>query len=357
MTPLEQYHLDLAQRGFIKDPAQERAITALNAIFNEVTANQSWLAKILLTLKLRRPPKGLYLWGHVGAGKTYLMDTFYRCLPEPIKMREHFHEFMGEVHHRLKQLQGQHNPLAIVAAEFAKGAKIICFDEFFVNDIGDAMILGNLLKQLFAQGVTLVTTSNAKPDNLYKDDAGNEGLQRARFLPTIALLKAHCQIIEVNNAVDYRLQDRLAASSAARYFTPLNAVAAQHMQERFHAYALGETVTHHDLIINDRKLAIVGKTDTVLWLDFAELCVKPRHAEDYLLLAQMFQTIMISGIPVIYADQEKPAKRFIHAIDVFYDQGKELIISAAAPIDELYQGQLYRQSFKRTASRLHEMMG
>lgn len=357
MTPLEQYHLDSTQRGFMKDPAQEHAITALNAIFTEVIANQSWFAKILVVLKLRRPPKGLYLWGHVGAGKTYLMDTFYHCLPEQLRMREHFHEFIREVHHRLKQLQGHRNPLAMVATEIAKNTKIICFDEFFVNDIGDAMILGNLLKQLFIHGVTLVMTSNAQPDNLYKDDAGNDGLQRQRFLPTIALLKKHCQVMEVNNAIDYRLYDRIPTKSREFYFTPLNSTSAERMQERFKVYAQGKSVSHNDLVINDRKLAILGKTDAVVWLDFAELCTKPRSAEDYLQLSQIFQTIMISNVPIMRSEQEKPAKRFIHAIDVFYDQRKELVISAAAPIDELYQGQLYTQSFKRTISRLHHLMG
>jgi len=356
MTPLEKYQQNIMLHGFITDPIQERAIMALNKIFNAVIANQAWYTKLLLKFKLRSAPKGLYLWGRVGSGKTYLMDIFYHCIPGHLKKRQHFHEFMRDVHHRLKQLQGQRNPLNYIAREFAQNAHVICFDEFFVDDIGDAMILGNLLKALFACGVTLVMTSNTKPDNLYKDDAGNDGLQRQRFLPTIELLKQYCEVMDVNSETDYRLYDR-KLNDKPRYFTLLNAVNTQPMQEYFNTCTQGQTVSNDSLIVDDRQLSVIGKTDTVLWVDFEELCVKPRNAEDYLQMAKRFQTIFISNIPILSDEKEKAAKRFIYAIDVFYDQGKTLIISADAPIDELYQGQFYLQSFKRTVSRLHEMVG
>lgn len=348
LSPLMQYQADLKQPGFVSDPAQATAMTALNAVYLTVLARQSLWQRLLNTLLRRKPmTRGVYLWGPVGSGKTYLMDTFYHCLPSGVAKRIHFHEFMRQVHAQLKLLQGERDPLKRVAYDFAEQAHVICFDEFFVDDIGDAMILGGLLRHLFNKGVILVATSNIALEELYKD-----GLQRERFLPTIALLQQYCQAVRVCNRSDYRLREAAVIGS---YFTPLNAQAEQAMQQCFTSVAIEATSTDHVLQINHREFSIKQSAPGVLWVTFAELCQKPRNAADYLALAHLFHTVLISDVPVMANQDNNIAKRFIFAVDVFYDQQIRLVISAAASIDNLYTGQLLADKFQRTASRLHEM--
>lgn len=346
-TPLQQYQRDLNSPGFVDDPIQQKAIKTLNKIYLEVMSQQSWFARVSRFLKTTQSTKGLYMWGQVGSGKTYLMDTFYNCLPVQLKQRAHFHEFMKTVHTRLKELQGRREPLYRIARDFAKDAKVICFDEFFIDDIGDAMILGKLLKHLFALDVILVTTSNIEPDDLYKD-----GLHRTRFIPTINLLKKHCQVLEVSNQVDYRLQD---VATTGNYFTPLDETSEQSMQNSFDYYAHNKSLHGNTIVLGSHSTTAIRCAKGVLWIDFENLCGRPLHVKEYIELAKQFHTIMISNVPVLSSKDNNSAKRFIHAIDIFYEQLVRVIISAAADIDGLYQGKLNAEKFKRTASRLHEM--
>ncbi len=347
ITPLEQYQLDLKSPGFVSDPAQKNAMTALTRVYTAVLSNQGWIANLRDRVGAPKTIKGLYMWGRVGSGKTYLMDTFFNSLPSERRQRIHFHKFMRHVQQRMAELKGKQEPLYLIARDFAKQVKVICFDEFFVDDIGDAMILGHLLKHLFELGITLVITSNIPVDDLYKD-----GLQRQRFMPTIALLRQYCQLLEVNNKVDYRLKN---IATDGHYFTPLNEAATQNLQNRFDNYSHNKEICPNKLEINDREISAIQCAEGILWLSFDELCKKPRNTQDYLILAKQYPTVLISDVPILNAHNNNSAKRFIHAIDIFYDEKVHLILSADTDIDQLYQGTLCLEKFKRTTSRLHEM--
>jgi cell division protein ZapE len=254
---------------------------------------------------------------------------------------------MGEVHESLRELGDRQNPLVDVAAGIAARCRVLCLDEFLINDIGDAMILANLVEALFARGVTLVTTSNTAPANLYKD-----GLQRARFLPAIAAIEAHCHVVEMISAHDWRLR---ALTHAPVYHTPPGAEAERELSRIFSSQAQGVVIDGGELTINDRSIPVRKRADNILWFDFAALCDGPRAVADYIALAKAGPAVIISNVPQFTIYSEDPAKRFVQLVDEFYDRHVKLILSAAAPITELYDGERLRAEFGRTESRLIEM--
>jgi cell division protein ZapE len=297
--------------------------------------------------KTRAPVRGLYLWGSVGRGKTFVMDLFYNALPFAEKRRQHFHRFMADVHERLKKHRDVENPLELVADEIAADTRVLCFDEFAVSDIADAMLLGGLLAGLFARGVTLAATSNIVPDQLYSG-----GLQRQRFLPTIVLLKEHVTVVHVDGSVDYRLR---ALERADVYQTPVGATAEQRLAEFFDSIAPDEGDQGGALELLGRRIDYRRAADGVIWFDFEAICDGPRSKDDYIELSRLYQTVLVSNVPRFDATLENQARRFIALVDEFYERRVKLILSAAAPARELYRGERLRRDFLRTQSRLEEM--
>lgn len=355
--PYARYRQDLTRPDFHHDPAQERAVRRLQQVYDELLARpqetapkkSGFLSRLLGAgpEEKPKPVRGLYLWGGVGRGKTYLVDTFYHALPIDRKLRLHFHRFMRKVHDELKQFRDRQDPLKGVAGRFAKQARVICLDEFFVSDITDAMILYGLLQALFDNGVTLVTTSNIRPDDLYKD-----GLQRARFLPAIALIKEHMEILNVDGGVDYRLR---FLEKAEIYHSPLDEKADRVLADAFEHVAPEPGRTHVVLTIEGRPITARRLAGGVAWFDFKELCQGPRSQADYIELARLFHTVLISSVPVMDRQMEDEARRFLNLVDEFYDRNVKLIVAAAAPCEELYQGRKLEFEYRRTVSRLHEM--
>jgi len=350
-TPLERYERDLQKPGFQADAAQRRAVEHLQQLFVELQARPPGGWRQLFTLRLAPAPsvRGLYLWGGVGRGKTYLMDLFFEALPFPQKMRTHFHRFMRRVHAELTLLKGEKNPLESVAAVLASEARVICFDEFFVADITDAMILANLLKALFARGVVLVTTSNVEPGDLYKD-----GLQRVRFLPAIDLLREHMTILNVDGGTDYRLR---ALVKAELYYHPLGSSSELALEECFQrlvpdSRAIG---CDQDLLVEGRMIRALREAEDVVWFDFKALCDGPRSQHDYIVLAKEYHAVLISNVPEFGQRNDDQARRFIYLVDEFYDRRVKLVLSAARPLETLYGDGRLRFEFQRTQSRLLEM--
>ena len=299
--------------------------------------------------KDQMPVKGLYFWGGVGRGKTYLVDTFFEALPFKEKVRTHFHRFMKRVHEEMKTLPGEKNPLTIIAKRFSDEARVICFDEFFVSDITDAMILGTLMEELFKNGVTLVATSNIVPDGLYKD-----GLQRARFLPAIALIKQNTDIVNVDSGVDYRLRH---LEQAELFHFPLDAAANESLRKSFQALTPDCTlaVENDVLMIENREIRALRTCEDVAWFDFRELCDGPRSQNDYIELGKIFHAVLLSDVEQMTVTTDDIARRFINMVDEFYDRNVKLIISAEVELKDLYTGGRLNFEFQRTLSRLLEM--
>lgn len=353
-SPLTKYQQKLETGEFHQDAAQAQVAALLDDLYLRVTAasKPSGLASLLAKVASLRgaraePETGLYIWGGVGRGKTMLMDLFYDCLPAERRLRMHFHRFMRRVHDGLQDWTGTADPLRKVAASIADQADVLCFDEFFVSDIGDAMILAEVLDELFRRGVTLVATSNVEPKNLYEN-----GLQRSRFLPAIDLLYAHTHVEHVDEGVDFRLR---ALQQAEIYHCPLDAAAEAGLKRSFAALAPDTPQAGVTLQIEGRPIATRLVADDVVWFDFAELCDGPRSQNDYIELALVYHAVLLSDVPVLTLRSENAARRLISLVDEFYDHGVKLIISAAAPINELYQGERLRFEFQRTESRLIEM--
>ncbi|MEZ5573649.1 MAG: cell division protein ZapE [Halioglobus sp.] len=352
-TPWQRYQADLQREDFSHDAAQEQAVLLLQNLYERLVAGVSMQDGTLIAWlrKLRRvqiePQIGLYFWGGVGRGKTYLVDTFFECLPFNRKMRVHFHRFMQRVHTELASLEGEKNPLDRVADRLASEARVLCFDEFFVTDIADAMILGGLMKALFARGVTLVATSNIEPSKLYEN-----GLQRQRFLPAIALLEQYTQVVNVDGGVDYRLR---TLQQAELYHFPLDEGADSSLEESFSRLAPEPAKHWERLEINHRYLTCRRVANDVAWFDFAELCDGPRSQNDYIELARIFHAVLISGVPEFVPDKGDQARRFINLVDEFYDRNVKLVLAAAKPLLELYAGGRLEFEFQRTISRLQEM--
>lgn len=348
LTPRRCYTRDLQRRGFAPDPAQEKLVAALDELYAHLTtARRTPWRRVWQRLRNDASrPRGLYIWGEVGRGKTWLMDRFYECLPFPEKQRLHFHHFMRAVHAELKTLRDHEDPLALVAARWAASTRVICFDEFAVSDIADATILGRLLQQLFMRHVTLVATSNVAPDDLYRN-----GLKRELFLPAIALLKTHLRVMHCDGGHDYRLRQ---LRQVRLYHTPLDAAATAALEESFASIA-GVDGTPQNLQIEGREIPARRVADGVAWFDFDVICGGPRAAADYIEIARLFHTVIVSGIPALNDDSNDEARRLIALVDEFYDRGVKLIVSAAVSLDQLYRGERLAMEFKRTASRLVEM--
>ena len=351
MGPAERYRAELRRPGFVHDPAQERAVGELQRVYEELTGRPARGRMRRLVSRVagdsREPVMGLYLWGGVGRGKTHLMDLFYASIPFEEKLRTHFHRFMQRVHRELSDCAGEKNPLRLIGKRIAREARLLCFDEFFVADITDAMLLAGLFEELFARGVTLVATSNVEPDDLYRD-----GLQRARFLPAIAMIKRHTRVINVDGGIDHRLR-RL--EQAQLYHCPLGDRADESLMRSFTSLAPEEPVRERVLEVEGRPIRTRFCADDVVWFDFAELCDGPRSQNDYIELAREFHAVLVGGVPVFTADKDDQARRFINLVDEFYDRNVKLVLSAAAPLGELYAGGRLGFEFQRTVSRLMEM--
>ena len=351
MTPLARYQADLQRPDFFHDAAQENAVRHLQRLYDELVADSkaSGLLGKLFAKKRQGPVKGLYFWGGVGRGKTYLVDTFFDALPFEQKMRTHFHRFMKRVHEEMKTLKGEKNPLTIICKRFADEARVICFDEFFVSDITDAMILATLLEELFKNGVSLVATSNIVPDGLYKD-----GLQRARFLPAIELLKRHTEIVNVDSGVDYRLR---ALEQAELFHFPLDAEAETSLEKSFRSLLPEHCVVEEKktLMIENRPIVARKEGDDIAWFDFRELCDGPRSQNDYIELGKIYHAVILANVEQMSVAKDDMARRFINLVDEFYDRNVKLIISAEVELKELYTGGRLSFEFQRTLSRLLEM--
>jgi cell division protein ZapE len=355
MTPLEHYQRDLLRDDFNHDAAQAVAVEKLQHLFEQLTAqsvsaSSSLFGKIRTAMQAKVPTTpitGLYFWGGVGRGKTYLMDVFFESLPFKDKTRLHFHRFMQQVHKKLQLLAGEKNPLDRIAQDIASESRVICFDEFFVSDITDAMILGTLFERLFELGVTLVATSNIIPDQLYAN-----GLQRQRFLPAIAALKKHCEVFNLDGGVDYRLR---SLEQAELYHFPLDAAADKSLLQSFNALSDQHAEYNHSIELNSRQFTAKMHADDVVWFDFKELCDKPRSQNDYIELARIYHAVLLSNVPQMGRYSDDQARRFINLVDEFYDRQVKLVISAAVAIDELYTGGGLNFEIERTQSRLLEM--
>jgi len=347
-SPWQRYRRDLDSAALVPDAHQERLVLALERIYQALAAapepvTPRWWHR----WRRASPVKGLYAYGGVGRGKTFLVNRFHAALPLRGKLRIHFHRFMARVHSELAQLPQQEDPLRTLADRIADQNRVICFDEFHVSDIADAMILGRLLSRLFEQGVTLVATSNIAPDDLY-----HGGLQRAGFLPAIEAIKAHTLALHVAGETDYRL--RVLARDNI-YHWPLDEAAPQFLQKRYRALEPDEDGQAREMVVNGRGLQAVRLADGIAWFEFVELCDTPRSSSDYIELARQFHTVLVANVPVLDDLQKDQARRFIHLIDEFYDRNVNVLVSAAAPPGQLYRGKSLAGPFRRTASRLQEM--
>ncbi len=350
--PSQRYAEGVESGDWQDDPAQHPALRELDRLHDAlcVTPHRSLLDK----LRDRHPdaPQGLYLWGGVGRGKTFLIDLFHDGLPIQEKRRTHFHRFMRDVHARLRTHAGERDPLATIAHELRSQLRVLVLDEFFVSDIGDAMLLGRLLERLIAEGVVLVTTSNTAPANLYKD-----GLQRVRFLPAIALIQQHCKVLPLASDTDYRLR---ALTRSPVYRSPLDADSDAWLDERWHALggdSLAHGGKHRDagIEIDGRRIRVRARCKGMAWFDFAALCEGPRGSSDYIQIATEFHTVLLGNLPRMDATKDDAARRFVTLIDELYDRHVNLICTADAPPTELYTGERLTGAFERTSSRLIEM--
>mgnify|MGYP001170247772 FL=1 len=353
MTPMRRYDHDVSQKLVSFDRSQKSVAEAFDALYERLVLTNLNHKRVFSFFKklvgANSNVRGIYLWGGVGRGKTYLMDLFYECLPFSEKQRIHFHRFMLSIHEELECLQGVRNPLDRIAVRIAEKTKVLCVDEFFVLDIGDAMLLSGLLEGLFKRGVVFVATSNAHPDSLYKD-----GLQRDSFLPAIKLIKKYTDVIELGGALDYRLR---SLAKAVLYHSPHNQDTEQHLYASF-----VELVPYSGGIRKNETVQVMGRTitaryrlDDVIWFDFEVLCSSPRGALDYIELARTYHAIVLSKVPQLSEKNEDKARRFVVLIDELYDRKVKLIISADVEITSIYAGDRQKFEFERTKSRLIEM--
>lgn len=351
MTPRQRYQQDIEKSLIQADQAQYDAVKQLDLIFHALLQppeplKKTFIGRLFNKTRLLTPIRGLYMWGGVGRGKTYLMDLFYDVLPFENKKRIHFHRFMQSVQEELKHIRDLQNPLEIIAEKSARDIRILCLDEFQVHDIADAMILAGLLDALFTRGVCLVTTSNTAPELLYKD-----GLQRDRFLPAIELIKLHTTILNVDGGNDYRLR---ALNQAQTWLCPPDRQTNIRLKKYFEQLSTSAH-TKQDLLILMRPIPVVCRSQGVAWFEFNALCDGPRSQADYIELSRIFHTVIISQIPVMYKEDDDKVRRFVELIDEFYDRHVNLIASADAQPKALYQGTRLKAMFERTSSRLLEM--
>lgn len=359
--PLKRYDAEIRKGTLRVDDEQRAVMEQLELISDDLTRRQSWKppARSLFARWVKPTDdtvtgiKGLYLWGGVGRGKTHLCDLFFDEVPFSDKTRLHFHRFMQQIHDDLRNLEGVDHPLSRIADEWAKKARLLLLDEIHVNDITDAMLLGGLLTELFRRGVTLVTTSNVPPDELYK-----EGLQRARFLPAIAQIRKHTNVVEMVGVTDYRLR---IMKKEPVYITSefdngsADSQASAAMQKFFDSLRTDVDATENTVLINARKLPVLGHSADVIWFSFDTLCNTDRSTQDYIELATLYNAVMVSDVPVMTDETNDAARRFVNMIDEFYDRGVKIIVSAEATADKLYTGKRLAFEFERAASRLFEM--
>ncbi|AUH50462.1 cell division protein ZapE [Chromobacterium sp. ATCC 53434] len=347
-SPKGWYRMASEKPGFIHDEAQAAAIEQLDRLWHALVDFKAKRNRFL-GRSLRSPdvPRGLYFWGGVGRGKSFLMDAFYACVPYRRKRRIHFHNFMAETHRELKKLAGGKDPLLAYADQIAKTTRLLCFDEFHVSDIADAMILGRLLSALLERGVVVVTTSNYAPDDLYPN-----GLQRQNFLPTIALIKREMDVLNVDGGNDYRLRE---LTREPLFMVPADEDSERRMEQLFRKVGTGAELPQKSIAVLGREIPVRRLSPGVAWFDFAALCDGPRAQTDYLEIASEFHTVFVSGIPRLSSKQASVARRFTWLVDVFYDNRVKLIASAAAAPEEIYTEGLQAGEFFRTASRLTEM--
>ena len=359
-SPLARYEQALSQGDFKPDDVQREAITRLDAVQRALIARQpeqpasgkglfGRLSRLMGKEKseTQAPVRGLYMWGGVGRGKTWVMDLFFQSIPGSRKLRLHFHRFMLRVHEELTQLQGQSDPLLTIADRFKAETDILCFDEFFVSDITDAMLLGTLMEALFARGITLVATSNIPPDDLYRN-----GLQRARFLPAIEQIKQHCDVMNVDAGIDYRLR---TLTSAHLWNSPLNEATHAEMERMFKALAGSARDDAPVLEINHRQMPTLGVSEGVLAIDFLTLCGEGRSQHDYIELSRRFHSVLLYDVPVMIYKTEDQARRFLALVDEFYERHVKLVVAAETSLFEIYQGTRLKFEYQRCLSRLQEM--
>ncbi|EMB2736183.1 AFG1 family ATPase [Serratia marcescens] len=360
LSPLSRYQQALDAGEYQADEVQRRAVTQLDRIYQALLQKPAASApagglrgKLSRLLGKggdtapQRPVQGLYMWGGVGRGKTWLMDMFFHSLPGDRKMRLHFHRFMLRVHEELTELQGRENPLEIVADGFKAETDVLCFDEFFVSDITDAMLLATLLQALFARGITLVATSNIPPDDLYRN-----GLQRARFLPAIDLINEYCDVMNVDAGIDYRLR---TLTQAHLYLTPLSDQTRETLDRMFVKLAGKAGDDAPVLQINHRPLQAIRSVDGVLAVDFHTLCEEARSQLDYIALSRLYHSVILYNVQVMGPLKENTARRFLALVDEFYERHIKLVIGAEASMFEIYQGVQLKFEFQRCLSRLQEM--
>ena len=348
MSPKSWYQTICTQPGFIHDSSQAAAIDELEVLWHELVEFKAKRNQIFgRNLLSPEVPNGLYLWGGVGRGKSFLMDVFYACVPYKRKRRIHFHNFMAEVHHEMKLLAASKDPLLALADQIEKSTRLLCFDEFHVTDIADAMILGRLMEALFERGVVMIITSNASPDELYPN-----GLQRQKFLPAIALIQRFLRVINIDSGNDYRLREM---ASAPLFMLTTDDGSAARMQAIFQRLS---TEAIHDvpcIAIQGREIPVMKLASRLVWFDFNSICGGPRAQEDYLEIAHRFHTVFISNIPQMTANEAEQAQRFIWLVDVLYDNRVKLVASSDAPPDKIYLAGEKSVEFNRTVSRLIEM--
>jgi len=343
------YERECVRLGYRPDPAQWQLVGRFDDLRARLLApGPRSLFKGLLKRTTRHElQRGLYVWGGVGGGKTWLMDLFFQSLPFRDKQRSHFHRFMQYMHQELRDHRGRSDPLELVAEKTARRARVLCFDELFVTDIADAMLLGGLFRGLIDRGVTLVATSNVEPDGLYRG-----GLQRARFLPAIELLKEHMEVVHMQPGADYRLR---ALERAATWFDAAEPATTGALQRLFEEIAGEPGLAQATLTLNDRRLHARRRAEEAIWFSFDELCDGPRGQADYIEIARGYHTVFLSDVPVLDSQRENQARRFITLVDEFYDRAVKLVVSAAKPVHELYRGAKLQFEFQRTQSRLIEM--
>ena len=348
MTPRVRYQADLQRADFVCDPAQARVVDHTQRLYEdllEVAGRRAWWRR--MPGLAPRPVRGLYLWGGPGRGKSWLVDSLFDCLPFPEKRRVHFHRFMLSVHQQLGELPKTPNPLVIIARRLADELRVLCLDEFHVQDIADAMLLDGLLKAMFEQGITLVTTSNSAPGELYRD-----GLQRERFLQAIDRLQRHLEVVELDSGTDYRTR---TLARGGTYRVDVDGRARDWLEHQLQALAPRRLRREEALDINGRPLSARAVAEGLAWIHFDPLCRAPRATRDYLELARCFHTLLLEGVPRFPEGNDEAARRFIHLIDTLYEHRVKLVLAAAAEPDALYAGGRLAETFARAASRLEEM--
>ena len=347
LSPAERYAQVLASGQFMPDEAQAQAVNELDRVWRELIQRYKSSKRIFHRFRKVQAPQGVYMWGGVGRGKTWLMDQFFDSIPFRRKTRMHFHHFMQFVHKELNKLSGQRNPLDLVADQIYKDAVVICFDEFFVSNVTDAMILSDLFQKLFARGITLVATSNIAPEGLYKN-----GIHRDRFLPTIELVQKNCVILNVDAGVDYRLR---VLKQAQLFKSPLTEANQVWISDRFKALTQGQAQLTSAITINHRVVETRGHTEDVLWCEFSELCFKPRSPADFIEIANVYNTVLVSDVPKLNDFLSEGTRRFIYLVDEFYDRGVKLLLTSEDTIIDIYDGDKLAFEIERTRSRLLEM--